>query len=166
MDNKDAIGIDPISGFKNLDSAVIDASSIIYMKKAGFMDIAAKNIHLHVPRIIIVEAKYADFSFTEHELEGFNESSADMQCVLLAHKLMVPVISEDKKVLRQTSLRNLPYYNSLMILNFLLFKKIITPEKFDKLLSGLLLVARYSPFVLSYGESVRKNILSKNSEAA
>lgn len=155
---------DPLSGFKELHSAVIDTSSVIYMQKAGFLDLAAKNINLHVPRIIIAEAKYSDLPATEHELEEFKKHPADIQCVLLAERLKVPVISEDKKVLRQTSLRNLPYYNSLMILNFLLFKKIITLETLDNLLSRLSSIARYSSFVLSYGESVRKTILNNSGE--
>jgi hypothetical protein len=150
---------DSISGLVALSSAVIDASSIIYMHKSSFLHLAAKHIRLHTPDAAIKETGILE-SFFEIAAPGADTValSADEQVIELAVRLKIPVISEDKKVLRSVAGTGLSYYNALMILNFLLYKKEITMYHYDKLHAALISVARYSKFVLSYGEMVKKKI--------
>ena len=49
-----------LDGFHALKEAAIDASSIIYMHKAGFLDTLGRAIDLHSPPEIIAEAGYRD----------------------------------------------------------------------------------------------------------
>lgn len=155
---------DPLAGFSSLTSAVIDSSSIIYLSKCGFLHLAARHIRLHTPSVVIKETGIEEPYFEIHNPEtGSAIITADEQVVELAKKLNIAVISEDKKVLINTSGAGLSYYNALMILNFLLYKKEITVKSYQKLYTTLISVARYSKFVLSYGEMVKQKITNKNS---
>lgn len=48
----------PLSGFKSLKAAVIDASSIIYMVKSGFFDLLIRDIQLHAPESCLKETGF------------------------------------------------------------------------------------------------------------
>jgi hypothetical protein len=154
--------VDLLSGFKTLTSAVVDSSSIIYMYKCGFLDIATQSISLHTPKIVIEEIGISGLPLIVHNSIADGQMvTADKQVVQLAVDLKLPVISEDKKVLMDVAKYKLPYYNSLMVLNFLLFLKKIVLEQYDQYHCKLLSVARYSAFVLTYGENVKKCIMEK-----
>lgn len=155
---------DPLAGFASLTSAVIDSSSIIYLSKSSFLHLAARHIRLHTPLVVIKETGVEEPFFEIHAPETDSAMlTADEQVVDLARKLNIPVISEDKKVLRNASGTGLSYYNALMILNFLLYKMEVTVNNYQKIYAALISVARYSKFVLSYGEMVRQKITNKNS---
>jgi hypothetical protein len=162
MNNNNFKDGDLLSGFQTLKSAVIDSSSIIYMHKCDFLFQVAQLIPLHAPLIVIKEIGISGLQIITYDVEvGGSLIPADKQVVQLAARLKIPVISEDKKVLMEASKNDLPYYNSLMVLNFLLFKKKIVLEQYDQYHCKLLSVARYSAFVLSYGEKVKISIMEK-----
>lgn len=160
MSSSDKINNDPLIGFESLYSAVIDASSIIYMHKSDIFMLTAKYVQLHSPREAIIETGLIGLSVVEHEsdLSSQNEST-DNKIILLAVKLKIPVISEDKKVLTMASKKGLPYFNSLMVLCFLLYREYIDENVFDQHFKMLLSVSRYSSFVIEYGEMVKRRIL-------
>jgi hypothetical protein len=151
-----------ISGFDLLHAAVIDSSSIIYLHKINLLDLAADNIELHTPEIVINETGLRNPDIIVHLPETDSSMlSADQQVVYFAVKKNLPVISEDKKVLSEASKASIPYYNTLMILNYLLYKKRIIPDQYDHFHKELLSVSRYSPFVLAYGEIVKDKVIEK-----
>lgn len=161
VENRDR---DPLAAFVSLTSAVIDSSSIIYLSKSSFLHLAARHIRLHTPLIVIKETGIDEPFFEIHDPEIDSALlTADKQVVELSRKLNIPVISEDKKVLKKASVAGLSYYNALMILNFLLYQKEVTVNNYQKLYTALISVARYSKFVLTYSEMVKKKIESKNS---
>lgn len=145
--------------FESLRSAVIDASSIIYMQKAGFLPTAMKYIQMHAPQDVINETGFACLSMIQHKVDSC--ITADQKVVFLAQKLLVPVISEDKAVLNNAFHKNLQYYNSIMVLNYLLYKRFVTKEDFDIYKNKMLEFARYSKFVVSYAETVTNEIIVK-----
>jgi hypothetical protein len=164
MDNQNKrqkkVDNDPLAGFASLTSAVIDSSSIIYLSKSSFLHLATRHIRLHTPLIVLKETGIDEPFFEIHDPETDSAMlTADKQVVELARKLNLPVISEDKKVLKNASGAGLSYYNALMILNFLLYKKEVTIDNYQKHYTTLISVARYSKFVIGYGEMVTKKIL-------
>ncbi|HEX2957108.1 MAG TPA: hypothetical protein VHO70_09755 [Chitinispirillaceae bacterium] len=150
---------DSFFGFEVLSSAVVDSSSIIYMQKIGILNLTADCIKLHMPEIVSEETGIEHQKITIHyQNRGIRLPSADKQVVQLAVDLEIPVISEDKKVLKWGSKEGLSYYNTLMLLNYLLYKKKVTVNQYNSFYRELLPIARYSAFVLSYGEIVKKKI--------
>ena len=156
---------DPLPGFESLQIAVIDASSLIYMQKAGFLEAASEHIRLHAPLCVVAEAGFADVPVVGHAPDHVqSQDRADQQLLSLGERLQVPVISEDKKILQSASRKGLPYYNALMVLNFLLFKRCIALDAFNSYRNDLLSIARYSESVIAYGEAVTERILAGYAE--
>lgn len=165
MSPSDNINNDPLIGFKSLYSAVIDASSIIYMHKSDFFMLAAKYVQLHSPREAIIETGLIGLPVVEHELDlSSHNESTDNKLIQLAVKLKIPVISEDKKVLKMASKKGLPYFNSLMVLCYLLYKGYIKETAFEKHYQILLSVCRYSSFVIEYGNMIKRKIMMQKAK--
>ena len=64
------------------------------------------------------------------------------------------MISEDKKILRAMQRAEAPYYNSLMMLNFLLFSQKIDDAGYRRYYSTLQNIARYSETVWKFGRDI------------
>lgn len=141
--------MDPVSKilnqFKILDRAIIDTSSLIYLSKTDLLDETAKTLQLMTVKGVVKEIgplfylKNIEIINLEKKKDTVN---ADRQVVEAAKHLKIPVISEDKKVLMSAKKANLPYFNSLMILNFLIYKGVIleeTEENFFKALKSVIL---------------------------
>lgn len=150
----------PLSGFKSLKAAVIDASSIIYMVKAGFFNVVTHCIQLHAPESCLKETGYAGLPVITHLVDSHG-TTADQQLLTLAQSLQLPLVSEDRKVLINASRNGITFYNSLMMLNFLLYNKSIDKEKFSIFLKQLTAFARYSEEVLQFGKEVTRMIYEK-----
>lgn len=148
---------DPLSGFKSLKAAAIDASSIIYMMKAGFFDPVTRCIQLHAPESCLRETGFSGLPIIGHLIDS-PSITADQQLLTLAQSLQLPVVSEDRKVLITASRNGITFYNSLMLLNFLLYKKSVDIEMFYDLLEKLTAFARYSEKVLLFGKEVTRMI--------
>ena len=150
----------PLPGFKTLHTAAIDASSIIYMQKAGFLDLAAKAVKLHAPEAVIAETGYRLPRIEEHRFPADEPMPADEQVLDLARSLKIPVVSEDRKVLLGAKKIGLVYYNALMVLCFLLYKKRMGRETFDGHKRKLLAIARYSAEVIAFGEKIAEQVVA------
>lgn len=141
------------SEFDALDAAAIDASSIIYMRKAGFLSDLAEEIRLFSPGSVIRETGYDDLP-VRPVTGGRSSESSDRQLVACSLAFRIPVISEDKKILMAIRRARLPYFNSLMMLNFLLFRGRISAADHGVRFRRLLDFAWYSPAVLAFSRSV------------
>ncbi len=147
-----------IEQLRHLQEAVVDASSVIYMQKAGFLEPAAQILRFHSPLSVAKETGYRDLPIEIHECNT-NIDSPDAQILYLARTFSFPVVSEDKKVLLTASKHGLPYYNALMILNYLLDKNHLDLNGFLYFRKKLFLIARYGRNIQSYGALVTENIL-------
>lgn len=141
------------SEFNALDAAAIDASSIIYMSKAGYLDDLAAEIRLFSPGPVISETGYDDLPVKP--LAGINDAKSNDRLLVaysLAHQ--IPLISEDKKILMEIKRARRPYFNSLMMLNFLLFRSRISAGDHRVYFRRLADFAWYSPAVLAFSKSI------------
>jgi len=143
--------------FQRLRKAMIDASSIIYARKAGFISILQDNLELTtIPEVIAEAGEDADnippmhcTVITETVDEKF------MQCALQND---LPVISEDKKILTLVKKTHLPYFNVLMMLNFLSYIEAIDQNQYSRFYASLQKIAWYSPRIWAYGDRIRRVI--------
>jgi len=163
LELKDHTSHEVLSQFRALSRALIDASSIIYMHKAGFLTILADTVSLYSPPEIVAETGYNDLDIRPVACTS-NSLSNDQKLITAALKLRWPVISEDRNVLLRTERANLPYFNSLMMLNFLLFKKRIDPKTHAIYFDWLKQYARYSPYVWEFGKDIYNTIADPSQE--
>jgi len=140
-----------------LKKAIIDASSIIYMMKADFLHQVASSIELHSLSEIIAETGYSNIDIKI--LTGCSiGKSNDQMLIFCALESGWPVISEDKKILSTMERNEIPYFNSLIILNYLLFKNQISVADHSVYFRRLKEHAWYSPYVWDFGKTIFKKI--------
>lgn len=146
-----------VQQFNHLHRALIDASSIIYMMKAGFFDCLADNVNLYSPEQILGEAGYRDLKI--QPIGGCAQlRSADESLLHCAALRKYPVITEDRGIIRQLAKDKIAYFNALMMLEFIFFRGLITPEKHSAHLQKLLQYAWYSPEIVRFGKAVHRRL--------
>ncbi|MBN2656947.1 MAG: hypothetical protein JXR86_07785 [Spirochaetales bacterium] len=144
-----------LAGIKELS---IDASSIIYMLKTGILGYAAAEIKFYACPCILEEVGWPRLPVIEVP-EQQDVVSNDDTVIAVAEAKRIPLLSEDLAILKEASERGIPHFNTLMILNYLLLKKRITPDDYRVYQARLKEISRYSSEVLEYGEAFRKLIL-------
>jgi len=145
------------SQFNQLDKALIDASSIIYANKADFLKMLSATLKLFSIREILSEVGSVSDSIkplTHTE----NSLSNDQKLIACALHFGLPVISEDKKILMAMKSARRPYFNSLMMLNFLLYRQTIDDRQYDRYHLALKQFARYSDEIWKYGAKIHAAI--------
>lgn len=146
-----------ISQFTRLERAIIDASSIIYAEKAGFLNILCDALNIYcLPEILteagnpIIRVKLIH-SHTNHK-------SNDEKLIQTAIEMQFPLISEDKKCLMRMKREKLDYYNALMVLNYLYFRQLINEQEYFDYHTQMQSFARYTKEVWEFGHAVYKAI--------
>lgn len=143
--------------FPSLKEASVDASSIIYMLKCGLLGKTAAHIKLYCSPPVAAETGWPGLPVTQVMPKG-RFSTNDESVVLLGEEMNIPVISEDKKLLMAAERKGLRYFNTLMILNWLLLDSAVSEEEYLEYRAELVKVARYSNRVLEYAEEIHKKI--------
>ena len=146
-----------LSEFRALNRALIDASSIIYMHKAGFFTILADTVNLYSPPEIVAETGYNNLHIRPVTCTS-NSLSNDQKLITAALELKWPVISEDRNILLHVEKAEHPYFNALMMLNFLLFRNRIDLRSYAIYVERLKQHAWYSPHVWEYGKNIYNTI--------
>jgi hypothetical protein len=157
LESRDHTGHQVLSQFRTLSRALIDASSIIYMHKTGFLTALADTVNLHSPPEIIAETGFNDLNIRTIACTS-DSLSNDQKFITAALQLRWPVISEDKNILLHMRRANLPYFNSLMMLNFLFFREKIDLKTHAMYIEQLKRHAWYSPYVWEFGKNVYDTI--------
>ena len=143
--------------FDHLDKALIDASSIIYMDRADFLGKLSSSIRLFSIQEILTETGPVSKRI-KPLIYNKTASSNDQKLVSCALDLNLPIISEDKKILMSMKRANRPFYNSLMMLNFLLYRRRIENHQYIQYYLELKKIARYSDDIWRYGATVQAAI--------
>jgi len=146
-----------LAQFEQLKKALIDASSIIYACKAGFMTVLQTNLELVTTPEVITEAGDDAVDIGRVDCKAAS-GSVDERLVYCALQNGLPVISEDKKILSRLKQTHLPYFNALMMLNYLIFIDAIDQDQYSRYYTVLQKFAWYSPKIWAYGNSVRSAI--------
>jgi hypothetical protein len=141
----------------NLDKALIDASSIIYLDRADFLAILASSIRLFSIQEILTEAGPVS-EYIKPLAHNNTSASNDQKFVSCALDFDLPVISEDKKILMAMKRAQRPFFNTLMMLNFLLYRRRIENQQYIQYHRALKKFARYSDDIWQYGATVHTAI--------
>lgn len=149
--------------FTQLNKALIDASSIIYLHKIGIFDIVSNSLSLHTIQEIIEETGYKNTQITIVSSNPIINTN-DKKIIDKAEELNLPIISEDKKILIHFQKQDIPFFNSLMILNYLFFREKIDNRAYQFYLNDLKKVARYGNQIWEYGEIIHSSIMIRRKE--
>ena len=117
---------------ERLNTALIDTSSIIYIQKAGYFDVLAGTIKLYSIPEVITESKTHIAGVTLIQPSESPSLSTDHKLISCALENKLAMISEDKRILRAMRRAQAPYYNALMMLNFLLFSQKIDDDGYRR----------------------------------
>jgi rRNA-processing protein FCF1 len=142
-----------IKQFKELEEALVDASSVIYMTRTDFFDVLLDTLALSSPACILDELGTGFDGIRSIDCPGKHLTN-DERLVACAREHGLPVISEDKKILHALEREGIPFFNALMMLHFLLFKRKIDLEKHGNSLEKLKKIAWYDKKVWAFGEEV------------
>ena len=143
--------------FDQLNKVLIDASSIIYMDRAKILVLLASSIRLFSIQEILTETGPVSKRI-KPLIHKKASSSNDQKLVSCALELDLPVISEDKKILMAMKRAGKPFFNSLMMLNFLLYRRRIQNQQYIQYHLALKKFARYSDDIWEYGAAVHAAI--------
>jgi len=143
-----------LRAFEQLKKALIDTSSIIYAQKVGFFSILSCTVKLYsIPEVISETKTQVSRVRLIHPSES-SSISTDQKLISCALENKLAMISEDKSILTVMQRAEIPYYNSLMMLNFLLFSQKIDDDGYRHYLGALKNIARYSETVWEFGRHV------------
>jgi len=137
-----------------LKKAIIDTSSILYIQKAGYFDVLSSTIQLYSIPEVISEVKTPVSGLTLIPHSGSLLQSTDRVLIACALKNKLAMISEDKRILMAMHHAQAPYFNALMMLNFLLLVHRIDDDGYQSYYSALKHIARYSEAVWEFGEKI------------
>ena len=166
MQNKKLPGPDAIlrvfHQFDHLDRAVIDTSSLIYLKKINCLRKTSRIIGLITVSGVTDEFGSSDI-FNQLEIIELKEieKNTDRQIIQVAADLRLPVISEDKKILMAAASAGLPFFNTLMIMNFLIYKNEMDLQEYHAALHRLRKEAYYEGFIFDFGNAVYEKIMEQ-----
>lgn len=139
--------------FERLETALIDASSVIYMTKADFFQELLEILILRSPPGVLEELGPGFDGIRPIDCPG-GDLTGDEQLVACAREHGLPVISEDKKILHTLERAGIPFFNALMMLHFMLFKGRMELKKHGECLEKLKKIAWYDKKVWAFGEEV------------
>ncbi len=152
----------PPSFLSGLNRICIDASSMIYHLKTGLLGSLAAETELVSTPQVIAEVGWPHLPVKPLELDREQEGvSNDESLLILARREGLPVLSEDKEILESCREEGREYYNTLMMLNFLLLRGRIQDEEYPEYLSRLKDCAHYGEKVMNYGHEIYLEILKR-----
>lgn len=150
-----------LHSLSQLESALIDASSILYMQKAGYFDLLVGAIKLYTIPEVILEIRSNTGGLRLIRPCGSHTLTTDKKLITCALERELAMISEDKEILRAMQRAKAPYFNALMMLNLLLLLGKIDEGRYRGYLRDLKSIARYSEIVWQFGEQVYQAGISK-----
>ncbi len=148
--------------FDGLRGAAVDASSIIYMVKAGFFGLLGHTIRLLTIEPILKETgwKGLDIEIIATTPSESDDERVDNDTRLFdfAGRQALPLISDDRELLERAAEAGMEHYNSLMMLLFLKYRGRIDDEWFHESLGHLLSLGRYGDDVLRRFETIMSDL--------
>jgi hypothetical protein len=141
-----------LARLRGLSSGAADTCTIIYLEKCGLLDLAADAFQLLVPPGVVAEFGRPLPGCILCSVEPTPDT--DSAVLALALDRGIPLLSEDGRLLNRCRRKNIPHYNTLMLLLALLVQGKIDTTRYLEVHRVLLDVARYSPAVRQVGDHV------------
>lgn len=149
--------------FENLKSALIDSSSIIYLNRINMIGLLTTTIPIYIIEEINHETglEIEGLTIITHDLS--EKMTTDVKLITSAYTHNLPIISDDKRILTRARDHGLVYYNSVMMLCYLIFCNAISPAQYQRCERELFRFARYSNYVKTYSRTICNAIIKRGS---
>ncbi|MHB2148125.1 hypothetical protein ACX8XP_03630 [Calditrichota bacterium LG25] len=155
--------IDPqkvVRQFDQLQSAAIDACSMIYLQRINLLAKLGAQLELTTPAAVLHEARLPA-GFPIKVFDELPRAPADRQLIDLALKLGCPVISDDRKVLALADRHGLDYFNSLMMIFYLFHVGKLDHRQLLKKREQIRVFAYYAPWIEAFADRLF-DLMNKN----
>lgn len=137
---------------RQLRGGVVDTSTLIYLERLRLLDQAAQTFRLVViPQVLREFGMQPLAALITIEAQA---GPADMVVCQIATALNLPVLTEDKGIIRAARQAGLPYYNAMMVLLALHAQGCLDPTGCRSAIDQLVGFARYSRQVIAMGEAI------------
>lgn len=141
-----------LADLQRFRGGIADTSTLIYLERLGLLDRAARCFSLLViPQVV---AEFGMRPAGTIPLTAVASGPADLVICREASRLGLPVLSEDRHVLRAARAGQLSYYNTLMIVLAFCIQGELAPAAFADIRRELLVFARYAPQVVAVGDAL------------
>lgn len=156
--------MDVVSRLESLRAAGIDASSIIYLLKAGILGYLAVEVELHTVAPVMRETGWRGLpvSVDAYEPDSCAPVTPDDQLLSFTVANRLPLISEDRKLLHRAEAAGLTYYNALLMLDLLVLRGRFSEEEYRTYRERLVSIGRYGADVLSTENTVARAVFAKS----
>lgn len=135
-----------------LRGGVVDTSTLIYLERLEMLSLAAHSFSLLlIPQVI---AEYGSCPEGCTMTPATECGTTDELLCRVAQSLALPVLSEDRQVLRRARALDLCFYNTLMLVLALCAQDNLPLVDYPDLRNRLCVFARYSPEVVATGDAV------------
>jgi hypothetical protein len=137
---------------QTLKGGLADTSTLIYLERLDLLSLAARSFSLRL--IPQVTTEYGANPQQTVLVPVTGPGTTDELLCRTAQILGIPVLSEDKQVLRRARMLGLSFYNTLMLLLALCAQGYLSIADFPPLRDRLCSFARYGPEVVAIGDAV------------
>jgi hypothetical protein len=140
-----------------LRGGVVDTSTLIYLERLGLLSLAARSFSLLlIPQVI---AEYGSCPEGCMPTPAADCGTTDELLCRVAQSLALPVLSEDRQVLRRARALDLSFYNTLMLVLALCAQDDLPLADYPDLRDHLCAFAHYSPQVIAAGDAVYRTLV-------
>lgn len=139
-----------LRALQTMDCGVIDTSTLIYLERLGLLPLTSRAFKLHVIPQVAVE--YGGMPAATVPVPSPGTGPTDELLCQAAYRLGLPVLSEDRRVLRRANALHLPSYNTLMIVLALCVQGSLPTEAFPMYRQHLRSFARYGRQIFATGD--------------
>ena len=150
---------DAVTRLSAVHCGCIDACTIIYAQKAGYFDKLAATI-----RLMSTPGVPGEVSRREPTRRGAGQvrlvriqqtvpADADEEILCAAARFGVPVLSDDRRVIRAAKAARLDCFNAAMLLHLLFLRRVLDVDGHRRALDRLLAVAWYGPRIRAFADA-------------
>lgn len=139
-----------------LSCGCIDASTIIYAEKSGFFCHLESAVSLISTSEVLREARYVGSSI--FVVRAGSRLSADDGLVAAARRIGLPVLSDDRRIVRSAKTAGLDCFNAVMLLHLLYLRGVVDFGEHRGYMARLLQLAWYGSRIRAFADACYRDV--------
>lgn len=150
---------DAVTRLSAVHCGCIDACTIIYAQKAGYLDELAATIRLMSTPGVLGEISRREVRrpvtgrIRIVRIQPAMPGNADEEILCTAARFGVPLLSDDRRVILSAKAARLDCFNAAMLLHLLFLRRVLDVDEHRRALDRLLTVAWYGPRIRAFADA-------------
>lgn len=141
-----------LKGVRTFTEGIADTSTLIYLERSGLLEIIVETFVINVIPQVVQE--YGQSPAGCVLLPDVPAGTTDTVVLGMAVAKGVPLLSEDRRLLKAAGRLHHPYYNSFMLLLALLAQGSVTISAYHRYRDRLLSHAWYNEAVITFADRI------------